>query len=227
MKHFPIAAAAGAAALLLGTPLSAHAQESDAQLWTATTASLPLSKDFELSGGLFVRASDSREGIYQLQFLGDLAMEVSEDVSVGVGYSHIPNYSGGALVRSENRLRQQVSAHLAEVAGGRISGRLRLEQRWRDDGEDVKFRLRPALTYALPVGGGTSLRLGHESFFNLNETDWGPDLGYDRMRHTIALRRGLGGGFTGEIGYLNQYIFGRDDPDQVDHVLTLAVRFDL
>jgi len=226
MKHFSLVPAAGLAAFLMA-PGAARAQVSDAQLWTSATASVPLADDLELSGGLSVRVSDTREGMYQLQFLGDLELDLGDDVAVGVGYSHIPNYSGGALVTSENRVRQQVSVRLGEVAGGRIGGRLRLEQRWRDDGEDLKFRLRPALTFVLPVEGGTSLRLGHESFFNLNETDWGPDAGYDRMRNSVALRRGLAGGLTGEIGYLNQYIFGRDEPDEVDHVLTLALSLDL
>lgn len=215
-----------AAPLLLAcTAAPVSAQQQDLQLWTSTVAAVPLSDDWELSGGLLVRASELREGIYQLQFVGDVQHEVGDGVSIGAGYSYIPNYRAGERTRTENRIRQQVAFPVASVGGGRIAARVRLEQRWRDDGDDIKLRLRPALTYSLPIGEGTSLRLGHESFLNLNATDWGPATGYDRVRHQVSVRHDLGGGLTGEAGYLNQYVFVGDDPEEMDHVLTLGVGY--
>jgi hypothetical protein len=45
------------------------------------------------------------------------------------------------------------------------------------------------------------------------------------MRNSIALRRRLSPVITGEVGYLNQYIFAGDRPDEIDHALTLAATF--
>lgn len=226
MNHSPNRFQLLCAAALLCVPAAAQAQDQDAQLWTSLSAEVEVAPDLSFTSGVHVRASELREGIYQIQIAGDVAYDAG-GAELSVGYSHIPNYERGALVTRENRIRQQVSIPLGRIGGGSLSGRVRLEQRWRDDGEDLKFRLRPALTYSLPVGAGTSIRLGHESFFNLNETDWGPDAGYDRMRNQLSVRRGLGDGVTGEVGYLNQYIFGRDDPDEMDHALTVAIGFTL
>jgi len=205
----------------------ARAEEQDGQIWATTTLSLPVADRLELTGGFIVRASALREGIYQLHFTADLERAVGDGVSVSLGYSHIPAYRAGALVRTENRVRQQVTFPLARLGGGRLGARLRLEQRWRDDGENVKFRLRPAVTFSLPIARQTSLRLSHESFFNLNETDWGPATGYDRVRHQVSVRHNLGGGLRGEVGYLNQYVFGGDDPEETDHVLTVGLAVEL
>jgi hypothetical protein len=204
---------------------AAAAQDRDAQLWTQTSASLDVG-DFELGTHFIARAGDAADGIYQLQFGVDVQREIGGGIEAGIGYSYVPSYEDGRITTREHRIRQQVSVPLGTLAGGETAARLRLEQRWRDDGEDLKFRLRPRLTWTRPIGpGGLAMRLAHESFVNLNDTDWGDEARYDRMRNQIALRRNLAEGLTGEVGYLNQYIFQGERPDEVDHALTLAITF--
>lgn len=217
---------AGASALAAAFP--AYAQDADAQLWTATTATLPLDDDTEFAASLVARFGDAANGPTQLQFGLDLDRSIGDGLRLGIGYSYVPSYDQGRVTTREHRIRQQVSGTVARIGGGELAGRLRLEQRWRDDGEDTKFRLRPRITWTRPLGpDGFALRLLHESFVNLNDTDWGDEARYDRMRNQVALRHRLAPGVTGETGYLNQYIFQGARPDEVDHALTLALSFSL
>lgn len=191
-------------------------------MWTQTSATLAAG-EFNLGTHFIARAGDASDGIYQLQFGVDVEREIG-GVTAGIGYSYVPSYEDGDLTTREHRIRQQVSVPVGRVGGGELATRLRLEQRWRDDGKDVKFRLRPRVTWTRPIGeNGLALRLLHESFMNLNDTDWGEEARYDRMRNQVALRRDLAKGLTGEVGYLNQYIFQGDRPDEVDHALTFAI----
>jgi hypothetical protein len=214
-------AACAAAAAMFALPASA--QVADTQVWGQTTVTADLGA-WDFGGHVIARAGDAADGIYQLQFGVDVEREVGEGATGGIGYSYVPSYDQGRLTTREHRIRQQLSFELGKLAGGSVAARLRLEQRWRDDGEDIKFRLRPRLSWTRPIGpDDLAVRLQHESFINLNATDWGGESRYDRMRNQIALRRALGGGLTGEVGYLNQYIFQGDRPDEVDHALTFAL----
>jgi hypothetical protein len=208
--------------LALALPAPALAQDDDTQLWTQTSATLTIG-EYDVGAHFIARAGDAAEGIYQLQFGADVERDLG-GVTAGIGYSYVPSYDRGRLTTREHRIRQQVSMTLGRVAGGEVAGRLRLEQRWRDDGDDIKLRLRPRITWTRPIGDhGLAVRLLHESFFNLNDTDWAGEARYDRMRNQLALRRNLAEGLTAEIGYLNQYIFQGERPDEVDHALTFAL----
>jgi hypothetical protein len=219
------AAAAALASCLAAAP--ARAQDEDAQLWTATTASFDLDDDTTFAAQLVARFGDAAGGLSELQIQADLETRAREGVRLGAGYSYVPRYDQGRLTSREHRIRQQVSARLGEVLGGRVEGRVRIEQRWRDDGDDMMLRLRGRLMWTKPIGPQElAVRLWHESFLQLNDTDWGGEARYSRMRNQLSLRRKLGEALTGEIGYLNQYSFSGGEPDEIAHALTLALAFD-
>jgi hypothetical protein len=205
----------------------AHAQDEDAQLWTATTANFDLGNDTTFSAQVVARFSDAAEGLSELQLQGDFEKEVRDGLSVGAGYSYVPRYDLGRLTSREHRTRQQVSTRLGEVLGGQVEGRVRLEQRWRDDGEDLMLRLRLRLMWTRKIGPeDLSVRLSHESFAQLNDTDWGGEARYSRMRNQVSLRRKFGEVLTGELGYLNQYSLSGSGSDELVHALTVATTFD-
>jgi hypothetical protein len=209
------------------SPAGARAQESDAQLWTATTANFDLDGDTTFSAQFVSRFSDEAGGLFGLQISGDVDVKVGAGFSLGGGYSYVPRYEQGRLVAREHRIRQQASVALGEALGGRVDVRLRLEERWRERADDVLLRLRVRIGWTRPIGpDGLALRLTHESFAHLNESDWGGPARYDQMRNQVALRRKLGGVLSGEIGYLNQYAFEPNGPDAIAHALTLGVTFD-
>lgn len=213
-----------AAAIALGLSSPASAQEMDEQLWTTTTVETDVGKGFTGSGHLVVRFAEDAGGVSQVQAGADVEYALSDKVRIGTGYSYIPSYDDGDLTSREHRTRQQVSVKLGRALGGDVATRLRLEQRWRDDGDDVALRLRPRLTWTRGIApDGLALRLLHESFLNLNDSDWGGDARYDRMRNQVSLTRRLGSSLSGEVGYLNQYRFRHAAPDAMDHALTLAL----
>jgi hypothetical protein len=218
------ALAIAAPMILTSTP--AAAAEPDAQLWTQTTLEAGVGDGFTIGGHVIARFSDEEGGIVQAQYGVDADRRVAGGLRLGIGYSYVPSFEDGRVATREHRIRQQALVDLGEVAGGALAMRLRLEQRWRDDGDDLKLRFRPRVTWTRPVGpDGLAVRLMHESFYNVNETDWGGESRYDRMRNQVALRRDFGPVVTGEIGYLNQYRFGRGEEDTVDHALTLSLTF--
>jgi hypothetical protein len=220
----------GAAAAALATCMAAvpaHAQDEDSQLWTTTTASFDLDDDTTFAAQFVARFSDAAEGLSELQIQADVETGAREGAKLGAGYSYIPRYDQGRLTSREHRIRQQVSASLGTVLGGRLEGRLRLEERWRDDGDDMMLRLRGRLMWTKQIGPqDLAVRVGHESFLQLNDTDWGGEAGYSRMRNQLSLRRKLGEKMTGELGYLNQYDFSDAGSDKIAHVLTFALTFD-
>ena len=219
------AAAAALAGSLAAAP--AHAQDEDTQLWTTTTASFDLDDDTTFAAQFVARFSDAAEGLSELQIQADVETKAWEGVKLGAGYSYVPRYDQGQLTSREHRIRQQVSATLGEVLGGRFEGRVRLEQRWRDDGEDMMARLRGRLMWTRPIGPQElAVRLWHESFVQLNDTDWGGEARYSRMRNQVSLRRKLGQTLPGELGYLNQYNFSSSGSDELVHALTFALTFD-
>lgn len=218
------AAAAIAAWALAATP--AHAQDEDAQLWTTLTAEFDIGSDTKVAMQQVARFSDSAGGLSELQLQADVERKVQGGLSLGAGYSYVPRYERGSLTSREHRTRQQISHDLGKVAGGEIQGRARLEQRWRDDDEDMMLRLRGRLMWTKAIGPEElSVRLWHESFVQLNRTDWGGDARYSRLRNQASLRRKVGGIATGELGYLNQYSISESGPDELVHALTFALTF--
>lgn len=213
-----------ALAAFIATP--ALAQDEDAQLWTSTSADFELEDGVTLATEFVARFSDRANGVSELQFAGDIEVEIGDGLTLAGGYSYVPRYSQSDLLTREHRTRQTVSAGLGTVLGGRLEGRLRLAQRWRSDGDDVMLRLRGRLNWTRPIGpDGLAVRLQHESFAHLNETDWGGDARFDRVRNAAMLRRKLGRSVTGEIGYLNQLSFVAGGPDQMIHAATLGLTF--
>src|SRR3546814_3641158 len=98
--------------------------------------------------------------------------------------------------------------------------------RWSRDGDDIGLRLRPQIKYTLPLGTGskTTLVLSHESFIQVNDTDWGQASGYARMRNAIGVKTPLSKVVSVELGYLNQYDFGLHGAhDKMAHAATVAL----
>ena len=103
-----------------------------------------------------------------------------------------------------SRSRSTVSP--SSVAG-KLNGRIRLEQRWREHVDGTGWRVRPYLKYSLPIAGKTALNLSSEPFFNLNTTPFQRQSGLDRMRNLVTISTPLTKSLTGEAGYMNQHGF--------------------
>lgn len=222
----PVAVLPWFCVLLLATSHApARAGEKDAQLWIRTSASAALPDGWEIGLKSVLRFGHEAGGLYEGEFGGSIGRALGGGVSASAGYLRVPRYGRGAA-RGEDRLRQQLSFPIGRAAGGRLDGRLRIEQRLPGGGAEPGVRLRPFLAWRAPVGrAGTALLFSHESFVNLNDTDWGQSGGWERMRNFAGLATPLAGGIVLEAGYLNQYGQRRGRPDRQDHVGSLGLSY--
>ena len=209
---------------LLLLPLPALAQQSDEQLWFQASASVPVSAKARLTIESIGRFSDRAGGFSHDEFGGLLSYTVRDGVEIAVGYRHVDDYDQGRAKPNEERIRQQVLVTL----GGGFSGRLRFEQRFQSTSSAVGVRVRPQLRFTLPIGSGFSIFATQEHFVNLNTTRWGQRGGYERMRNAVGISIPLSPKLKGDIGYLNQYRFGRAGArDQMDHAATFSLTLTL
>lgn len=208
--------------MTLAAPVAAA---DDAQLWTGGTVSAKLSDRWRLSEEITARFSDHRNGLYEIESNTLLGYRIGKGVTIWAGYTHDPQYSAGDFTVMEHRAREQVTFdNLTESGGGRLSGRLRLEQRWRDGLDGTGWRMRPYVKYALPLhkGSRTAFVVSTEPFFNLNRSAFQRSTGLDRVRTFMGVSVPLARNLTADAGYLNQHTFVRDGPDTDDHVASVA-----
>jgi Protein of unknown function (DUF2490) len=212
-------------ALLMSTPAWAR---SDDQLWTTAGVNVKLSDDWKISEEIVTRFSDNRNGLYELEATTMLGYRLANGVTLAAGYVHNPQYSGGDFTVMEHRAREQLSFdNFTKLGPGKLSARMRLEQRWREGIDGTGWRARPYLKYSIPLAGKTNLNLSNETFVNFNTTAFQKQSGIDRMRNLISISTPLTKTLSGEAGYLNQYGFVRGGEDNVDHVAYFAVTLNL
>ncbi|CAN5227848.1 DUF2490 domain-containing protein [soil metagenome] len=216
------------AAIALASPVAVQARD-DSQLWLTGTAMVDLSKKWRVSEEAVLRFSDNRNGLYEVENNLLLGYRLDEKVTIWGGYTHDPLYTAGRFTVMEHRAREQVTAdNVLKLGPGKISVRLRLEQRWREGVDGTAWRFRPFIRYAVPLGkDGITLQLSHESFIDLNETGYQRVGGEERMRNLIAVRTPLSKKINLEVGYLNQYGFVPGGEDSDDHVASLTLNFTL
>jgi hypothetical protein len=210
---------------LLLAPVSALAQQTDEQLWLQTNGSVALSERDKLTVEAIGRFSDKAQGFSHAEAGLLYTRTLPGGVELSFGYRHVADYDRGVALPNEERLRQMVLVPL----GSGFGFRLRSEQRFHSSGGAVGFRVRPRIGYETRLGtGGLKLFATQEHFVNVNTTAWGQRGGYERMRNAVGVAIPLGGKLRGEVGYLNQYRFGRDGRrDQMDHAATITLSFNV
>jgi hypothetical protein len=201
---------------------------SDDQLWTNGVATVKLGDRWRLSEELTARFSDNRQGLYEIESNTLLGYRLNKVVTVWAGYTHDPQYSAGHFTRMEHRAREQVTfENFTKLGPGKLSARMRLEQRWRDGLTGTGWRLRPYVKYSLPLEGKLALNLSSEPFIDLNTTSFQTKSGLDRVRNLATLSFPLAKTVNGEVGYMNQHLFVSGKPDESDNVAYLGLSLSL
>ena len=214
--------------LALAVPLTATpalAQQTDEQLWLQTNASMAIGAREKVTLEGIIRFSDRVGGLSHTEGGLLFTHTTHGGIELSFGYRHVEDWNAAGRLPNEERFRQMVLVPL----GGGFAGRLRFEQRFNSSGGEVGFRLRPRLGYDTALDShGLHLFATSEHFLNVNSTAWGARSGYERMRNAVGVAIPLGGRLRGEIGYLNQYRFGRNvGRDQMDHVATFTLSFNV
>ncbi|MBO9525512.1 MAG: DUF2490 domain-containing protein [Sphingobium yanoikuyae] len=213
--------------VLMALPATAHASE-DEQLWTTTSATVKLSDHWRLQQEIVARFSNDRNGLYEIESNTLVGYKLDKQVTVWAGYTHDPQYDGGDFTVMEHRVREQVTVdNILKLGPVSVSARMRMEQRWREGIDGTAWRLRPYVKLTMPFkeGGKTALILSHESFIDLNKTNFQRIQGEERMRNLIAITTPLAKNVNVEIGYLHQHGFRPDADDSNDNVASLSLSF--
>jgi hypothetical protein len=211
--------------LTVATPAVADTV-TDSQAWLTASGSTRLSDRWSLGLAAIGRFGNRAGGLYETEFGGALTYDLGHGLSLSGGYVRVPDYAHGNTTSIEDRPSETIGFSIAKLGTASLTGRVKLEERFRNDGGDMGLRLAPMVKLTVPFrpGSATALVVSHESFMQLNDTDWGQAKGYSRMRNLVGIKTALAPHLTIEGDYLNQYDFGlRGANDKMANVAILGV----
>lgn len=200
---------------------SAHAQDdSDFQAWSAVFLTAKPSEDSRFllwfDGHARFRDDAGRLGVSILR--PGVGWRFSDKLDVWAGYARIVSRADGAPDVEEDRLWQQATYPVTNVLGGRLTGRTRLEQRFRGTGDDTGYRLRQFARWEKRFEGTPfSALVADELFVNVNDADWGQRSGFDQNRLFVGGALHLSKRARFEGGYLNNILNLAGPDDQMNH----------
>lgn len=225
MNRLKFLAALGVAAVTLAAPARAQSG-SDFQLWTALFVNGPAAENSRLLVWFdgHARFADDASDLGVSILRPGLGWRVSDRLDLWAGYARVVSRRDGAPNIEENRIWQQATYPVAELFGGALAGRTRLEQRFRETGEDTGWRVRQFLRWERRFAGSpVSALVSNELFVNFNDADWGQQSGFDQNRFFAggAWRFSRKARFEG--GYLNNYLNVAGPGGQTNHNISVAL----
>lgn len=222
------------ALLLVTLPLLAARAESpiiQQTGWAAWFNNAAINEHFGIVSDVQLRSRDEWAGPRNLLIRPGLSWYVKPGQTLSAGYAYIGTFNRDAEDAVEHRIWQQwVSSYRIERLN--VSQRFRLEQRFigRPGAPDVysdRFRwfARAQLPLSASNGAftqGAFLAFQNEAMVNLSGRDALNAPLFDQNRAYIAYGWRLNKTADIEIGYLNQWINGKNR-DTVNHVLQVAL----
>ena len=205
----------------------ARAAEDDLNVWAAATASIDVGKKGVVWLEAQTRLTDDVSRLGQLLVRPAIGYKLDSTTTVFLGYVYVRTDPVGPALSKEHRIFQQASFRLAgDGKGVTLTGRTRLEQRFRDDRSGTGLRLRQQLRLTAPLQDSARAVAWSEPFIGLNSTGWGQKTGVNVWRNFVGVSIPVSPRLVVEPGYLNQYVV-RTGRDRVDHIasLTLNTRF--
>ena len=204
----------------------AWASGSDFQAWSAVAINGPVKEDSNLmlwfDGHARFRDDASDLGVSIIR--PALGWRLNPKLTLWGGYARVTGHRTGPNIE-EDRIWQQATYPIATIFGGNLSGRTRLEQRFRKVGSDTGHRFRQFTRWAKPLDNpAASVVIWSELFLGLNDTDWGQRSGYDQHRLFLGMGWQLSDNMRIEGGYLNNHIDGSPGPTNHNISLTIFAR---
>lgn len=156
-----------------------------------------------------------------------IGWRISDQFTAYLGYAHVITGTSDAVATNENRVFQQLNWTIGRIGAVAISSRTRLEERWRNDGADMAWRLREMIRLAVPVSTPASGRPARalawsETFIALNDADWKVASGFDQQRTFIGAELPILKSSTMEVGYLNQIVRQPTGGQRMNHAVSLT-----
>lgn len=208
--------AIGATAAAVG---SAHADE---QVWVSSTVQVRQSREAGFVGWTDLHAHRRADGLLAIVRPG-AGYAFSSSLLVHAGYAWIPTALDEADTTHEHRIWQQALWTPAVAERVKVQLRPRVEQRF-GAGDDTGHRVRLfARGQWAPTALPFDLVVWDELFLQLDDTDWGPQSGFDQNRLFVGAGADLKQrGARVDAGYIH-VVFPGDKETQ--HVIGVSLAF--
>jgi hypothetical protein len=203
-------------------PPTARAAGSDTGLWAIATVKHGLNEKWTGSLSSQLRFHRDIGSLERVVLRPSLDYRVSRRFTATAGYD--AHFIRSPADKIEQRTWQQLLYRMP-AGGFKLSGRLRLEQRFIEhvDGTAVRLRIYAKATRAL-AKGPWYVALRNEVAFGLNNLQGGPRDGFDQNRLFVGLGRSLSPGSGFEVGYQMHYA-RRTGEDVIIHQVFINVLF--
>jgi hypothetical protein len=208
--------------------------------WFGNFSTFKLSNKFSIGFDAQLRSTDNIEHIATLLLRTGLNVHVKKNMALTAGYAFIHNrrvVAGISGYAPEHRIWQQfIVSH--PVLNTTLAHRFRLEQRFiaksvvdnnelKNEGNVFANRFRYFFRGLIPIGKKLQqktpfISVQNEVFLNFGDRSGVNGETFDQNRAYLALGYRFDQQFDLEIGYMNQYINGRNDAFTNNHILQLA-----
>jgi len=229
-----ILAALVVAGVLLSGPVVAQTNDdlTDFQVWGNVTATgnwgfvnpnNPNLKKWKWWAEGQGRFGDNASHFSQALLRPGIGYQLTPTTSIWAGYAWAPTTAPFTRIPvDEQRVWQQVLWR-DKFSFGTVQSRSRLEERMIPQlGNDVGMRFRQLMKLSIPLSfaPGFSYVIQDEIFVALNTNDWVTRRGMDNNRFFTGIGYAITKEITGEIGYMNHYIWRRGQ-NLMDHIISV------
>ena len=156
---------------------------------------------------------------------GAFGYQLNTNLGIYQGYAIIPTYDPDKV---EHRSFQELLANQSLSDSAVLVHRLRFEQRFIEGVDDTSLRFRYFARFTHPLNeihNNLSLAINEEVFIHLNDTDGGPQSGFNQNRLFIGLNYRISKSLAFEAGYQNQYVAGQGSADNVvNHIALISMQ---
>lgn len=210
--------------VLFGVGAALPARASDTEYWNGLVISGPARENSRLLLWFdgHARIADGADELSTGIVRPGLGYKLNDDLSLWAGYAFVTSRNAGDLV-DEHRTWQQATYPVTSIFGGTLSGRTRLEQRFRDNADETGHRIRQFIRWSAPIDGPLSLVLWNETFIGFNRTNGGNASGYQQNRGFAGLGYTPASRLRVEAGYLNNHLRVDSAPDRFNHNVSLTM----
>jgi hypothetical protein len=210
--------------LMLANTSIAYAIEEDSRLWQTLIVEGSITKKVRWYAEVQGRWKDDFKNFDQLLLRPALNYALSEKATLWLGYVNAETKTINGHTYEDRWWQQfQYASKYDDVSW---LSRSRIEQRHLDTGNKTAYRFRQQFRASWPLNGRNDLSylVWDESFWNIKDTQWAGDGGFNQNRLFAGLMWKYTPSSRLEIGYLNQYINGSNNaPDQMNHVLSSTI----
>lgn len=208
--------------------------------WLASFNTIKTGKKTSIHADVQFRSNNNWKQIQTILLRPGINYHVNKKLTLSAGYAYIRNRKVVGDIAGhipEHRIWEQL-LYNHEWKKLRISHRFRIEQRFigktvvlgdpLSDGPNYANRFRYFLRNILPLkkeasfSKGPFLALQNELFLNFGDKTPVNGKTFDQNRFYLAIGHRLNSAFDLELGYMNQYINGRNSQFTNNHILQLA-----